>query len=127
MIKHAMQLTMQGTEYLNPGQTGVLGGDQPIYTIAKQLQWTYPDVIGENKLVLMMGALHIEDKIHQMIGKLLRDSGWTTVLSQSKVLTSGQAQSALDEHHIKRTQYAHQVTLMSLHLIKHQADFQILF
>ena len=30
MIKHAMQLTMQGTEYLNPGQTGVLVADQPI-------------------------------------------------------------------------------------------------
>ena len=31
MIKHAMQLTMQGTHFLNPGQHGVLGADQPIY------------------------------------------------------------------------------------------------
>ena len=57
----------------------------------------------------MMGTLHIEDKMHQMIGKVLRDTGWTTILSQAQVLTSGRAESALDEHHIKRTRYAHQV------------------
>lgn len=121
MIKHAMHLTMEGTQFLNPGQTSVLGADQPIYAIAKQLQWTFPDILGEDKLVLMLGALHIEDKIHQMIGKLLRDSGWATALSQAQVLTSGRAQSALDEHHIKRTRYAHQVSLMSLHLLKNRA------
>ena len=69
----------------------------------------------------MLGALHIEDKVHQMTGKLLRDSGWTTVLSQAQVLTSGRAQSALNEHHIKRTRYGHQVSVMSLHLLKHKA------
>ena len=121
MIKHAMQLTMKGTEFLNPGQTGVLSADQPIYAIAKLLQWTFPDILGEDKFVLMMGALHIEDKVHQMIGKLLRDSGWTTVLSQAQVLTSGRAQSVLNEHHIKRTSYGHQVSLMSLHYLKHKA------
>ena len=121
MIKHAMQLTIQGTEFLNPGQTGVLGADQPLYAIAKQLQWAFPESLGEDKLVVMLGALHIEDKVHQMTGKLLRDSGWTTVLSQAQVLTSGRAQSALNEHHIKRTRYAHQVSVMSLHLLKHKA------
>ncbi len=43
------------------------------------------------------------------MGKMLRDSGWSTVLSQAQILTSGRAQSALNEHHIKRTRYAHQV------------------
>ena len=41
--------------------------------------------LGEDKLVLMMGALHIEDKAHLMVGKLLHNSGWTTVLSQAQV------------------------------------------
>ena len=68
-----------------------------------------------------MGALHIEDKIHNMIGKLLRDSGWTAVLSQAQVLTSGRAQSTLNENHIKRTRYAHHVSLMSLNLLKKTA------
>lgn len=77
--------------------------------------------MGEDKLVAMMGALHIEDKMHLMIGKLLRDSGWATILSQAEVLTSGRAQSALNEHHIKRTRYAHQVTLVSLYIFKQAA------
>ena len=103
------------------GQTSVLGADQPLYALIKQIQWLYSDTLGEDKLVVMMGALHIEDKMQQMIGKLLRDSGWTTLLAQSDVLTAGRAQSALNEHHIKRTRYAHQVSLMSLYLLQHKA------
>ena len=62
----------------------------------------------------MMGALHIEDKMHAMIGKLLRGSGWSIILTQAQVLefTSWRAKSVLDEHHIKRTRYAHQVSAM---------------
>ena len=30
-MKHAMELTMQSTEFLNPGQTSVLRADQPLY------------------------------------------------------------------------------------------------
>ena len=63
--------------------------DQPLYAVAKQLQWAFPDTLGEDKLVIMMGALHIEDKMHQMIGKLLKDSGWSNILTQAQVLTSG--------------------------------------
>ena len=70
---------------------------------------------------MVLGALHIEDTIHQMTGKLLRDSGGTTVLSPAQVLPSGRAQSALNEHHIKRTRYAHQLSVMYLHLLKHTA------
>ena len=121
MMKHAMHLTMQGTEALNPGQSPVLGADQPLYAIAKQLQWMFPDTLGEDKVVLMMGALHIEDKMHQMIGKLLRDSGWSNILTQAQVLTSGRAQSVLDEHHIKRTRYAHQVSVMGLYMLRQKS------
>ena len=64
-----------------------------------------------------MGALHIEDKI----GKLLRGTGWGTILSQAEVLNSGRAQSSLNEHHIKRIRYAHQVSLVSLYMLKQNA------
>ena len=120
-MKHAMELTMRGTNFLNPGQISVLGADQPLYALIKLIQWQYPETLGEDKLVAMMGALHIEDKMHLMIGKLLRGSGWDSILSQAEVLTSGRAQSALNEHHIKRTRYAHQVSLMSLYLLKKTA------
>ena len=49
--------------------------------------------------------------MHLMIGKLQHDTGWDIILSQAEVLTSGRAQSTLDEHHIKHTRYAHQVSL----------------
>ena len=39
MMKHAMELAQKGTSFLNPGQIAVLGADQPLYAIAKQLQW----------------------------------------------------------------------------------------
>ena len=35
MMKHAMELTMKGISFLNPGQTAVLGADLPFYAIAK--------------------------------------------------------------------------------------------
>lgn len=120
-MKHAMELTIKGTQFLNPGQTSVLGADQPLFAIIKTLQWLYPDTLGEDKLVVMMGALHIEDKMHLMAGKLLADSGWASILSKAGVLTSGRAESALNEHHIKRTRYAHQVTLMALYILKQAA------
>ena len=44
-----------------------------------------------------------------------------TILSQAEVLTSGRAQSTLDEHHIKHTMYAHQVSLVALYMLKQSA------
>ena len=75
-------------------------------------------------MVLMMGALHIEDKAQQMVGKILHDSGWTSILSRAQILTTGRAQSALNENHIKRTRYTHQVSVVSLKYLKHLAYIQ---
>lgn len=41
-MKHAMDLTLQGTEFFNPGQISVLGADQPLFAIIKLLQWQFP-------------------------------------------------------------------------------------
>ena len=112
---------MQVTEFLNPGQTTVLGADQPLYAIIKLIQWQSPDTLGEDKLVVIMGALHIENNMHVMIGKLQHDTGWATILSQAEVLTSGRAQSTLSEHHIKHTRYAHQISLVALYMLKQSA------
>ena len=60
-MKHAMELPMQGQTRLNPGQTSVIGADQPLYAIIKLIQWQFPDTLGYDKLVVIMGALHIED------------------------------------------------------------------
>ena len=55
------------------------------------------------------------------MGKLLKDSGLTFILTMAEILTSGRAQSAIDEHHIKRTRYVHQVTVMGLYLLRKKA------
>ena len=124
MMKHAMEIVKENTEFINAGQTPVLGADQPLYAICKQLQWQFPESLGDDKFIMQLGALHIEDKCQLMMGKMLRGSGWDTVLSQADVLSSGRAQSALNDHHIKRTRYAHQVSLLSLSALRRNAYSQ---
>ena len=38
MIQHVMNIVKQAVDNLNPGQIPVLALDQPLYTIAKQIQ-----------------------------------------------------------------------------------------
>ena len=70
MVKHAMNVGKSVTEFLNPGQTPVIGMDQPMYAIGKQIQWKWNESLGEGKYVLMLGALHVEFVIEAMEGKL---------------------------------------------------------
>ena len=72
-----------------------------MFTLLKQLQWKYPDEFGEDKLVIMLGGLHIEDKVYKMLGKLIRGSGWEWALTKADIFTSGRVSSTLDESHKK--------------------------
>ena len=81
-IRHVMDMIKEVVEILNPGQTPVVAADQPIYAVAKQIQWHWPDQYSEEKLVMMFGGLHIE------IGTLLRDSGWNTSNAPNNCLVS---------------------------------------
>ena len=45
MVKHAMSILKQITDRLNPGQTPVMVFDQPLYTLAKSVQWFWPDYL----------------------------------------------------------------------------------
>ena len=39
---------------LNPGQTPVIGADQPLYSILKQLQWQFPEnELGEDSFLCL--------------------------------------------------------------------------
>ena len=60
MIKHSMEMVKTTVQYLNPGQTPILSADQPLYALAKQIQWAWPNDFGEDHFVLMLGGLHIE-------------------------------------------------------------------
>ena len=121
LLSHLIRLCQKGTEFLNPGQTPVLGADQQVFTLLKQLQWKYPDEFGEDKLVVMLGGLHIEDEVYKMLGKLIRGSGWEWALTKADIFTSGRVSSALDESHIKRSRYAHQVSLAAFSILQNDA------
>ncbi|KAK0061125.1 hypothetical protein Bpfe_009286 [Biomphalaria pfeifferi] len=120
MRKHAMDLVMQAVKFLNPGQIPVITADQPLFAIAKQIQWKCPEFYGENKITLLLGGLHIEMSFLKTVGTLLKDSGWVEALVNDKVATSGCAESFLNGSHVTRTRRAHQLTACAhFMLLKH--------
>jgi hypothetical protein len=60
MIRHSMSIIAGIVHHLNPGQIPVMTCDQPLYALAKQIQWDWPDIYGEAKFVILLGGLHIE-------------------------------------------------------------------
>jgi hypothetical protein len=112
-----MDIVKSAVEILNPGQVPIITCDQPLYTLAKQIQWSWPRTHGEDHFVVMFGGLHIEMAALKMLGDLLEDSGWTGALVQAGAATSGRADSFLKASHVTRTRWAHQVTASSLFLL----------
>ena len=47
LIKQVMTLMRKAGQYLNPGRTPVFVMDQPLYALAKTIQWSWPDPFGE--------------------------------------------------------------------------------
>jgi len=60
MIKHEMDVVNAAIQLVNHGQIPVIACDQPLFTIAKYVQWQWPDQYGEDMNVVMLGGLHIE-------------------------------------------------------------------
>ena len=55
-IKHAMDKVKEVTSFLNPRQTPVMACDQPLFVLAKQIQWEWPEIYGEDRFVVMFGG-----------------------------------------------------------------------
>ena len=81
MMKHGITVAMKAVEHLNQGQAAVIVFDQPIYGLAKEIQQRYPDTMGEDKLVDMIGGLLIEIAVLKAIGSWLLGSGWTEAIA----------------------------------------------
>ena len=105
MVKHGMNIIQQITVRVNPGQIPVLTVDQPLYAIAKNIQWKWPDEYGERQYVVLMGGLHIEMAMLKVIGDWLDGSGWTYVMTSANVTTEGHVHSWSAERftHIQRS------------------------
>ncbi len=120
MMKHGMSIIQQATKHLNPGQIPVVTADQPLFALAKKIQWSLKKY-GEDKFVVMMGSLHIEMAVMKVIGDWVTDSGWAYLLSKANVATIGSAESFEDVSHVTKTRYAHHVTAAALHILQTQA------
>ena len=71
MIKHGMNIISSATHKVNPGQLPVLTVDQPLFAIAKKVQWSWPDMYGEERFVVLLGGLHIEMAMLKLVGEWL--------------------------------------------------------
>lgn len=100
MILHAMSTVKSSLEFLNPGQTPVITCDQPLYVIAKKIQWQLPETQGEKNLVVVLGGLHIEMTAWRTLEDFLDGSGWRSAITQANVTSSGTADSFLKASHV---------------------------
>ena len=116
-----MDIVKAAVEYLNPGQVPVLAMDQPLYALAKKIQWNFPATHGEDKYLILFGGLHIEMAAFKIIGDWLDGSGWTTAICSTGIATDGVADSLVKVTHLTRTRHAHQVTAAALFILQHHA------
>ena len=73
---------------------------------------------------MMMGPLHTEMAFMNTVGDLLKDSGWTTIITNAEVARSGVAKSLVFGHDVVRAKYAHQVTASALYKLQNQAHME---
>ncbi|XP_044175497.1 uncharacterized protein LOC122958628 [Acropora millepora] len=117
MIQHLIKGIQSAVKHVNPSQVPVTAFDQPLFAIAKQLQWTNGNEFGEDKFVFMLGGLHIEMSFLNVLGKWLTESGWAEMIINAEVARSGVADSFMKGKHVTRTRRAHQVTAACLHTL----------
>lgn len=119
MVKHGMDIVLEATDHVNKEQILVITVDQPLYALAKKIQWSWTVRYGEKKYFVMLGGLHVEMAVLGMIGDWLAGSGWSAVMTTANVTTEGRADNLQKGHATSRAQWAHQVSEASLfHLMK---------
>ena len=117
-IRHCMNIIRRPSRYLNSGQIPIITVDEPLFAIAKQIQWTW-DNYDDSKFIIILGGLHIAMTALKCLGKFLLGNGWTTALTQAGVTIQGSAESFLNGSHVKKTCHAmHEVPVCALHILK---------
>ena len=117
-----MKVIGQAINQINPGLIPVKEADQPLFTLAKKLQWKNPRTeFGEDSFLVTLGPMHTEKMLLGVSGDWLDGSGWVTALTNSGITSSGKAQSYIGVHHICRTRYMHQVSVAALYTLLKKA------
>ena len=52
MIHHSMNVVKDAVEILNPGKVPIVAVDQPLYAVAKQIQWNWPETRHMERITL---------------------------------------------------------------------------
>ena len=99
-----MDMVRRVVEHLNAAQTPVLTFNQPLFALAKDIQWQWPEKYGVEKFVVMFGGLHIEMAALKAIGDWLEGSGWAEALVQAQIVTVGMADLLQKTSHVMRIQ-----------------------
>ena len=69
----------------------------------------------------MLGGLHIEMAAFKVLGNWLDGSGWTSVIVDAGVTSTGVADSFIKASHLTRTRRTHQMTAASLYILQQRA------
>ena len=72
MICHAIDVITKAVDFPNQERVPILACDQPLYAMAKKVQWNFRTVYSEKKLVVMFGGFHTELAALKALGKLDR-------------------------------------------------------
>ena len=121
MIKHSLDMIWKAVNHLNKGQPIVVALDQPLYAIAKRIQWQWPEEYGIRRFLITLGGLHIEMAYLSALGDWLDCSGWMAAITNSEIAEGGVAESFLSGSKVSKTRYAHQVTLCALEILLKRA------
>ena len=83
MIFHAMEIVENTAKCLDEKQTPVIAMDQPLYALAKEIQWSSSTKYTEENYVVVLGGLHIEMCVLKLLGDWLEKCGWDSAFGAS--------------------------------------------
>ena len=106
MIRLGMKVVGQTTGFLSPGKIAVLVVDQPLYAVAKKIQWTFQEKFGI--CVVLLRGLHIKMALWSTIGDMMQGAGMVEALVEAGVTKSEAAATALlKSSNVMWTRFAH--------------------
>lgn len=120
---HLMNITLDYTEYLNPGQTAVSCGDQPLYALKKQILWECPNQFKKQdihkgimfqtysaSIFPFFGPMHLEMNVLSCHGKLVKGTGLEEIFKTSGLKTVGLTTALCEANSLKKARYTVQIT-----------------
>ena len=104
----SMCICQDYTSYLNPGQTTVSCGDQPLYALKKSLSWAHPEKFLKQypisrvpDVFAFFGALHLKQVFLICTGEVVKGTGLEDLLPSNGLKTGGLSTAVCDVNHIK--------------------------